>query len=219
MAVYFYSGKPGSGKSLHAAKVIDEWVCQGKNVITNFPLNEHFWDKRKKKGKKVGIVLSETRENLLRFGIKGFVGFSKNFHKSSDGAMIEKQTLVVFDECQTMFNARTWNEEGRLDWVDLFSQHRKFGFEFILISQNKDKVDKQIRELFQFNYEHRNLKYFKTFGFLLSWIVGGNFFVVIINSMDFGKKDHSEFRIGQKRYYKLYNSYLVFDTSTLRANF
>ena len=31
--IYFYSGKPGSGKSLHCAKMIDQYHRKGKNVI------------------------------------------------------------------------------------------------------------------------------------------------------------------------------------------
>jgi zona occludens toxin len=220
MSLYFYSGKPGSGKSLHAARVIDQWVRQGKNVITNFPINENFWDRRREKGKKTGIVMSETNDFILRFGIRGLVGFARQFHKlNSDGEMIERQTLVIFDECQTLFNSRSWNIKGRSDWISMFTQHRKFGYEFILISQDKALIDKQIRLVFQYDYEHRNLKFYKTFGFLLSFILGGNFFVIVVKSMDVGKKDHSEFKIGQKKYYKLYDSYRIFDTATLRANY
>lgn len=220
MSVYFYSGKPGTGKSLHAAKVIDQWVRQGKNVITNFPLNEGFWDKRRQKGKKVGKVLSCTNDEVLKYGVRGLVGFSQQFHShAADGRMIEKQTLVVLDECQTLFNSRSWNVKGRSDWVTLISQHRKFGYEFLFISQDKTFVDKQIRCQFQYDYEHRNLKNFKTFGFLLSMLCGGNFFVVVVRSMDVGKKDHSEFRGSSKKYYKLYDSYRIFDNATLRANY
>lgn len=220
MSVYFYSGKPGSGKSLHAAKMIDQWIKRGKNVITNFPLNEQFWDKRRCKGRKTGIVLSTSNEDFLKFGVKGLVGFSQQFHElNKEGKMKEKQTLVVLDECQTMFNSRSWNVKGRADWVILFSQHRKLGYEFLLISQDKAFVDKQIRAQFQWDYEHRNLKNFKTFGMFLSLISGGNFFVVVVKSMDIGKKDHAEFRGSSKRYYKLYDSYRIFDNTTLRTNY
>ena len=34
--IYFYSGRPGSGKSLHCAKMIDQYQKRGKNVICNF---------------------------------------------------------------------------------------------------------------------------------------------------------------------------------------
>lgn len=220
MAVYFYSGKPGSGKSLHAASMIDDWIKQGKNVIANFPVNEHFWDRRRRRKRRTGAVIYAPNESLLKYGVKGLIGYSDQFHeRDSDGHIKEKQTLVIIDECQTMFNSRSWNVKGRSDWIILFTQHRKFGFEFLLISQDKAFVDKQIRCVFQYDYEHRNLKFYKTFGFLLSMFLGGNFFVVVVKSMDVGKKDHAEFRLAGKKYYKLYDSYRIFDSQTLRANY
>lgn len=218
MSVYFFSGKPGSGKSLHAAKMIDQWIKKGRNVIANFPINENFWDQKRRKDK-YGQVVTVSNDDLLRYGIRGLVGFSAQFHKFKDGQMVEKQTLVVIDECQTLFNSRSWNVKGRSDWISLFTQHRKFGFEFLLISQDKVFVDKQIRAVFEWDYEHRNLRKFKFFGLLLSLLFGGNFFVVVIKSMSVGKKDHSEFYGASKKYYKLYDSYRIFDTTALRANY
>ena len=219
MSVYFFSCKPGSGKSLHAAKMIDQWVRKGRNVIANFPVNDNFWAKKRRQDK-LGKVIMVTNEELLKYGIRGLVGYASQFHKRQpDGQMIEKQTLVIIDECQTIFNSRSWNTKGRSDWISMFTQHRKFGFEFLLISQDKVFVDKQIRAVFEWDYEHRNLKKFKTFGWLLSLVLGGNFFIVVVKSMSVGKKDHTECLGASKRYYKLYDSYRLFDTTVLRANY
>ena len=38
--IYFYTGTPGSGKSLHMASEIYEAMYKGKNVIANFEINE-----------------------------------------------------------------------------------------------------------------------------------------------------------------------------------
>ena len=38
--IYFYSGTPGSGKSLHVAQDIYQYLQRGKNVIANFDINE-----------------------------------------------------------------------------------------------------------------------------------------------------------------------------------
>ena len=115
-----------------------------------------------------------TNEELLKYGIRGLVGYASQFHKRQpDGQMIEKQTLVIIDECQTIFNSRSWNTKGRSDWISMFTQHRKFGFEFLLISQDKVFVDKQIRAVFEWDYEHRNLKSLRPSAgfFLWSWEV------------------------------------------------
>ncbi len=40
MAINFFTGTPGSGKSLHMSMIIDKWLRDGKNVIANFEINE-----------------------------------------------------------------------------------------------------------------------------------------------------------------------------------
>ena len=47
-------------------------------------------------------------------------------------------------------------------------------------------------------------------------LLGGNFFVIPVKSMDTGKKDHTEFMLASRKYYKLYDSYKIFDTKTLK---
>ncbi|MCB5712132.1 zonular occludens toxin domain-containing protein [Lactonifactor longoviformis] len=210
--IYFYSGTPGSGKSLHCAKMIDSWVKKGRNIIANFDINNEFW--KTKRLKKKGQILCVDNSCLT---VDGLIDFADNYHqRNTKGQIIEKQTLLIIDECQTMFNSRSWNAKGRSKWVIFFTQHRKYGFEVILISQNKDLVDKQIRGCFEYNYVHRNVKNFKVFGRILSLFFGGNFFVVVVTWMMNGKKDHCEFLLNMKRYYSLYDSYRIFDTENLR---
>ena len=55
--------------------------------------------------------------------------------------------MVIIDECQIIFNCRDFGRKDRGAWVTLFSQHRKLGFNFILITQNDRMLDKQIRAL------------------------------------------------------------------------
>lgn len=139
-----------------------------------------------------------------------------NTKRNKRGQIIEKQTLLIIDECQTMFNSRSWNQRGRSEWVIFFTQHRKFGYTVILVSQHKDLIDKQIRHIFQHDYEHRNVKNFKLIGWFLALLLGGNFFAIPVKSMDTGKKDHTEFMLASRKYYKLYDSYKIFDTKTLK---
>ena len=125
--IYFYSGRPGSGKSLHCAKMIDTYHKKGKNVICNFEVNENFWKHRHCKKNKFlndyGRIEQLTNEELT---IDYLMDFANKYHKrNSRGQIIEKQTLLIIDECQTMFNSRSWNQKGRSQWVIFFTQHRK----------------------------------------------------------------------------------------------
>ena len=203
--IYFYSGRPGSGKSLHCAKMIDTYHRKGKNVICNFEVNENFWKHR------------HCKKNKLLGDYGKIAQLTNKYHKrNARGQIIEKQTLLIIDECQTMFNSRSWNQKGRSQWVIFFTQHRKFGYTVILVSQHKDLIDKQIRHIFQHDYEHRNVKNFKLIGWFLALLFGGNLFVIPVKSMDTGKKDHTEFMIAPRKYYKLYDSYKIFDITTLK---
>lgn len=216
--IYFYSGRPGSGKSLHCAKLIDQYHRQGKNVICNFEVNRKFWEKKDLKKNKYrnryGIIKEVNNEELT---IEFLMDFANKYHeRNSRGQIKEKQTLLIIDECQTMFNSRSWNQKGRSEWVIFFTQHRKFGYTVVLVSQHKDLIDKQIRHIFQYDYEHRNVKNFKLFGWLLALLCGGNLFFIPVKSMDTGKKDHMEIMLASKKYYRLYDSYKIFDTKTLK---
>ena len=216
--IYFYSGRPGSGKSLHCAKMIDQYHKKGRNVICNFEVNQDFWRKKKCKKNPVLNDCALVKEvSNAELTVDFLMDFADNYHKrNSRGQIIEKQTLLIIDECQTMFNSRSWNQKGRSAWVIFFTQHRKFGYTVILVSQHKDLIDKQIRHIFQHDYEHRNVKNFKVFGWFLAMLCGGNLFFIPVKSMDTGKKDHTEVMLASKKYYRLYDSYKIFDTKTLR---
>ena len=63
--IYFYSGTPGSGKSLHCARdIYNKLFIKKENVIANFPINEQMLNKKKKKGK-FAITFSFLINNLL----------------------------------------------------------------------------------------------------------------------------------------------------------
>ena len=54
--LHFFTGTPGSGKSLHMAMLIDRQLRAGRNVIANFEINERMYDRfRKRHPGKLGI--------------------------------------------------------------------------------------------------------------------------------------------------------------------
>ena len=69
----------------------------------------------------------------------------------------EGQTLVVIDECQIIFNCRDFGRKDRNAWVTFFAQHRKLGFNVILITQSDRMLDRQIRSLVEEEVKHRKL--------------------------------------------------------------
>lgn len=210
--LYFFSGTPGSGKSLHASQMVDRWYRRGKNVIANFPINMEFWNNKKiKDGGQILYASNEwlTVNNLIEFA-------DKNHERNKKGRVEAEQTLLIIDECQTMFNSRSWNQTGRALWIVFFTQHRKYGFDVILISQDKVFVDKQIRAVFEHDYMHRDIKNFKLFGQLIAFLFGGHLFICVKKWMANGKKDSASILFGLEKYYDLYDSYRIFDYEGLR---
>lgn len=137
--ITLYTGTPGSGKSLYACSKILDALMADKLVITNFAVT---LDK-----------LSRWRLHWLR----GMVGTLDNADMSpsklaalsqaywQDKPIREGRILLVIDEAGTVFNPRDWAAPDRKDWLTFFAQHRKLGYDVILIAQSDMQLDKQIR--------------------------------------------------------------------------
>lgn len=149
--IYFYSGTPGSGKSLHVAKdIYNKLFIKKQDVIANFDINKEMYDKKKRKG---NFTYIDNNNLTPQF----FYDYAKKNHKLGK----ENQTLCIIDECQILFNPRSWSDNNRMDWINFFTQHRKWGYNFILISQFDRLVDRQIRSLFEYEIKHRKVNNFK----------------------------------------------------------
>lgn len=165
--ISLYSGTPGSGKSLHASRDIIRWCKRGKGVICNFPVTME----KVKKAKTTPLYLDNSE-----LTVKALVEYARKNHKVGK----EGQTLVVIDECQVKFNSRDFNKKDRMDWVVFFTQHRKYGFDFILIAQYDRMIDKQIRCLIENEYKHRKLNNYGFGGGVLTLLtLGRSWFIAI----------------------------------------
>lgn len=124
----------------------------------------------------------------------------------------EGQTLVVIDECQVIFNCREYGRKDRMSWVQLFAQHRKLGYNFILITQNDRMIDRQIRALVETEIRHRKLNNYGLGGKIFSLVTGASTWFVAIEYWYGGNK----LKLGQemfrysKKYEKIYDSYRLF---------
>lgn len=156
--ITLYSGTPGSGKSFHSISLILRCLGWGRMVIANFPIK--FTERETKKGydKRFYYWPNEeiTIENLIIFAL--------------DNGMIERaresQCLVVIDEAGGRFNCRDFAKSDRRNWIDFFSQHRKIGYDFLLVAQNDRMIDRQIRGYIEIEKKHRKANNFGPFGFL-----------------------------------------------------
>ena len=201
MSIWLYSGTPGSGKSFHAAKDIVRWMKRDRGLIRNFPVNESFVPAKKLKAHVEYWDNSElTAERLVAYALE--------HHKIGK----EGQTLVVIDECQIIFNCRDFGRKDRNAWVTFFAQHRKLGFNVILITQSDRMIDRQIRSLVEEEVRHRKLNNYGFGGIILSLLTFGRTWFIAIDYWYGGNK----LKLGQtvfpfrKRYSEVYDSYKLF---------
>lgn len=153
--IWFYSGTPGSGKSLHMAEDIYIKLFKAKqNVIANFEINEEIYNSFDDKGEFFYVPSEELTPDFLY-----------NYAKTNKNHILgkESQTLVCIDECCDLFDPRSWNIKTRPAWTKFFRVHRHWGFNCLLTSQADVFVDKQIRLLFEYECKHRLLNNFKIF--------------------------------------------------------
>lgn len=195
-----YTGTPGSGKSYHVAKQIEMYLKTKRNVIANFPI-----DTNQIKRCKGTFIYMDDGEITVDF----LYNYAKQNHKIGK----EGQTILVIDEAQRLFNCRDFARKDRMQWITFYSQHRKYGFNVILVTQNDQTLDKQIRALIEYEYRHRKVNNYGLGGLILSltftiWFVSIEYW--------YGMKG-KDARLGatfiplRKKILNIYNSYKLFE--------
>lgn len=122
----------------------------------------------------------------------------------------EGACLVVLDEAQLLFNARSWALNDGRGWIGYFTQHRKFHHEVILICQFRNMLDKQIRANIEYEYIHRKLTNFGLKGFVLNILLGGHCLLAVKIWAPVDEKVGTEIIRVRKRLYSLYDTRRIF---------
>lgn len=210
--VSLYSGTPGSGKSLHIAERIYRRMQQRRPVIANFQIRKKGIKKwkwsRKRKRKKSNFVYCPNNEIDPQF----LIDYSRQYFEETKKRITEGEILLVIDEAQIIFNARSWAQKGRDDWLSFFTQHRKYGYDIVLIAQFDLMIDKQIRSLIEYNYIHRKLSNFGILGKIFSLFALGKVFVAVKVWYPLGEVVGRETFVAHKKYYSIYDTFLDFGT-------
>ncbi len=200
--ISFYSGTPGSGKSLKMAKEVVMWLKTfKKNVIANVEIDRDYI----LKGKKGGDFFYLPNEE---FSPDYFYEYAIKYHDIGK----EHQTLIVVDEAQTIFSpsaVKLFSQKEpryRQNWLDFFTQHRHLGFDIILISQFDRLIDPQVRCLFEYNFVHRKANNFGLLGQIFT-LMHISLFVQIQKWYGMNEVCSKTFYTYSKKYAKIYNSY------------
>lgn len=207
MSITLYSGTPGSGKSYHASLDVWKRFKSGGGLIANFPLTVpdgvhpaagfrlSYWDN------------SEITPQRL-------IDYAAKYHAQG----IEGQTLLIVDEAQILWNSRDYSAKNRMDWVRFFSQHRKLGFNILMIAQNDRMLDRQIRALIETEVRHRKLNNYGFGGGLISLLTFNSTWFIAIEYWYGGNKlklGSQIFRFRSNKG-KIYDSYKMFNDSVVK---
>lgn len=199
MAIYLYSGTPGSGKSYHV--VLDAWrYLSGFHdhvVISNFYLTLP----KKTRNKYIYLDNSElTPERLV------------DIVRDNPISGREGRYICIIDEAQLIFNARSWDAKARASWISFFTQHRKYGYDIYLIAQFDRMLDRQVRCLIETEVRHRKMNNYKH-GWIFSLLFFGKPVFMAISYWYGGNKImlDRDIMIYSRKIGKLYDTYTAFD--------
>lgn len=155
MAIKLYTGFVGSSKSYNATRIgvqiADAPMGKGW-VVANFPIKPKkklFSRFRKKKFNDPRWIFKKNDDLTVQFLVRKSLEMGWNKKESS--------ALVIFDEASIPFNSRNWNKPDRMEWIEFLSQSRKFGYDFIFITQDAKMLDKQIRALCEYEVQHKKM--------------------------------------------------------------
>lgn len=216
--IVFFVGTPGSGKTYEAVKKIVDNLRAGRTVCTNI---DGMDDKRNQEYIKALIDMDDytflerfrflTKTEVLNFW--GTRTVSKTLQLPNNQTETVEQTelicpknsLIVLDEVHKFFNARSWQSETNNLMADWASTHRHDGYDLVMITQDIDKVEKQVRSLTEWCYFFRKVNF-------LGGAVQKKYLCYAYSGDDHrGQPLSKNVRTYQQKYFPCYKSYTTAD--------
>lgn len=204
--IYLYSGTPGSGKSLHMARMIFLLLKHSDClVIGNFYIKKQYF----------------TEDQYSRFifvpndqmNPKRLINIATEFwktHKAKNYRDAEQKIRLFIDEAQILFNARDWQKNSVLGWPTFFSVHRHYGFEIVLCTQMDTNLDKQVRGVIETQVIHRKLENIGISGKIINLLMGGGMFFAVVRWYPMNEKVDGYFFKYRKKYSDVYDTHALF---------
>ena len=117
--------------------------------------------------------------------------------------------MIVIDEIHKRFNSRDWQSKKNNDFANWCSTHRHHGFDVLFITQDMDKVEKQVRSLVEWSYVYKKANMFGS-------LVRNSYFRYAYSGDSVsGKELQRETRRYDKRVFNCYKSYVASDIQEL----
>lgn len=183
MSITILTGAPGHGKSYTSVQMIDDFVHKGKFVVTNVALRRDFADQMARRH----TLLARLRKKAVRDKAELY---ASRIHVCEDLTEImrvrftgkkEGRGKIVIEEAHRHMNVRAGRgaeKDERKVIVEYASGHRHYGGDMILITQAIGNLDLQIKNLFEYHAEVRNLRKLPMLGLLVRLLIpGGQLFI------------------------------------------
>lgn len=198
MSIYLYTGTPGSGKSIHMAKNLFWQIKMKRPAVANFEINNSMFADGGS-----SFVFMENDE-LRPDRLEKIARDHFEREPFREGAI-----KLYIDEAQIKFNSRDWRNNA--EWIKFFTQHRKMGYDVVMVAQHHEMLDKQIRTIVEYEVHHRKVNNVGLFGRCVGILSFGHPVIVAVTTW-YGQKMRlgSEWMLGTGRDYKLYDSYKLF---------
>lgn len=204
--IYLYSGTPGSGKSLHMARMIFMLLKHSDClVIGNFYIKkDYFTDEQYSRF--IYVPNEEMKpDKLIEIATKFW-----STHKAKNFRDAEQKIRLFIDEAQILFNARDWQKNSVAGWPTFFSVHRHYGFEIVLCTQMDTNLDKQVRGVIETQVIHRKLENIGIGGKVINLLMGGGMFFAVVRWYPMHEKVDGYFFKYKKKYSDVYDTHALF---------
>lgn len=132
--IYVVTGHLGSGKTLLAVHLVHEYLKSGRRVASNVTLQLDKLCEPSNRQTAIRLPHIPNEAHLEALGL----GYEGPYNEDKFG-------VVLLDEAGKWLNARDWNDKERRGLFAWLTHARKRGWDVILIVQDYEALDAQIR--------------------------------------------------------------------------
>lgn len=142
--IYAYTGKTGSGKTFNMVRdAFREWRA-GRDIYSNTILFFEDID-RKKLLTRLALMTRRIEYGAYRASKRGRIIYFEDISEILEA----RDGLILFDEAQVLFNARSWESLPK-EFMYKLQQHRKHRLVLFCTTQNLSRIDIVYRQLVQY---------------------------------------------------------------------
>ncbi|MBT9175520.1 MAG: hypothetical protein DDT22_01199 [candidate division WS2 bacterium] len=151
-----YQGTPGSGKTYDAVIKIIANLKKGRKVYTNIDgLGDPV--RREQIMRRAGLTEVQLDMQLIHWDTSNSIQDKEKVYNFMEH--VEPRSYIIIDEIHKYFNCRDWQTEKNRLFAEWGSTHRHFGFDLLMITQDYEKIDKQVRSLIEYTYVYRKINF------------------------------------------------------------